>query len=260
VRLSEVSPSPFVIGPAQSSSFLITRNLSLRSVRCHTLFKSINCHTHCSVYLGTEIWNVDKGRMTHKGKASVVEDAFADAKLAAKSGANTPAKSGVNTPAKSRNGTPAASAGATPAGSGGEGTGSPMPKKKTKKLTRNQLVLCYKLCGQSLMNTGCVGKRRGTKGGKSASLTGSSTVDQGRRTRTTSDGVLAVRCFRTFQHCIMLFIEDRCLRHMFDICHMYYTIAFPKPSVKTTVMLRTYYRPKKAKALASRAGSSWPTP
>jgi elongation factor 3 len=81
---------------------------------------------------GSEIWYIDGGRMTHKGKQSVVEDAFADAKLA---------KSGTNTPAKSRNGTPAASAAATPAGSGGEGTGSPIPKKKKKKLTRNQYVL-----------------------------------------------------------------------------------------------------------------------
>jgi elongation factor 3 len=97
------------------------------------------------VCTGSEIWNVDGGRMTHKGKQSVVDDAFADARLTAKSGANTPAKS---TPGASAAVSAAASASGTPAGSGGEGTGSPMPKKKKKKLTRNQCVssLLYFSC------------------------------------------------------------------------------------------------------------------
>ena len=83
---------------------------------------------------GPEIWHVDAGRMTHKGKVAVVEEAFA---------VKSPKGSGSNTPALSRTQTPAASAAATPAGSGAEdnkanGTATP-PVKKKKKLTRNQI-------------------------------------------------------------------------------------------------------------------------
>ncbi|TFK54208.1 hypothetical protein OE88DRAFT_1786336 [Heliocybe sulcata] len=79
-----------------------------------------------------EIWHVDAGRMTQKGKVSVVEDAFADAK--------SPLGSGANTPARSRGQTPAASTNGTPAGSGAEdrGSGAGTPVKKKKKQTRNQ--------------------------------------------------------------------------------------------------------------------------
>lgn len=70
--------------------------------------------------------------MTHKGKAAVVEDAFADIK--------SPRGSGANTPVRSRVQSPAASAAATPAASGTEGTGTPpIPGGKKKKPTRNQL-------------------------------------------------------------------------------------------------------------------------
>ncbi|KAL4254967.1 ABC transporter superfamily protein [Abortiporus biennis] len=79
-----------------------------------------------------EIWHVDAGRLTHKGKAAVVEDAFADVK--------SPKGSGANTPARSRVQTPAASTHATPAGSGAEdASGSTPGLKKKKKLTRNQI-------------------------------------------------------------------------------------------------------------------------
>ncbi|KAJ7079100.1 P-loop containing nucleoside triphosphate hydrolase protein [Mycena belliarum] len=79
-----------------------------------------------------EIWNVDAGRMTHQGKAAVVEDAFLDSK--------SPKGSGNNTPARSRLGTPAASANGTPVGSGAEDNGSPKPfAKRKKKMTRNQM-------------------------------------------------------------------------------------------------------------------------
>lgn len=85
-----------------------------------------------------ELWHVDKGRLTHKGKVAIIEDAFADPKS--------------SKPGSVRNSaapTPAASAGATPNVSGDErlkgggsglvsGTASPKPKGK-KKLTRNQL-------------------------------------------------------------------------------------------------------------------------
>ena len=85
-------------------------------------------------YSGPEIWNIEEGRMMHKGKIAVVEDAFA---------VKSPKGSGSNTPALSRTQTPAASAAATPAGSGAEdnkagGTSTP-PIKKKKKLTRNQI-------------------------------------------------------------------------------------------------------------------------
>ncbi|KAJ7902017.1 P-loop containing nucleoside triphosphate hydrolase protein [Mycena olivaceomarginata] len=78
-----------------------------------------------------EIWNVDAGRMTHQGKAAIVEDAFLDSK--------SPKGSGTNTPARSRLGTPAASVNPTPVGSGAEDNGSPKPISKKKKMTRNQM-------------------------------------------------------------------------------------------------------------------------
>jgi elongation factor 3 len=71
--------------------------------------------------------------MTHQGKAAVVEEAFADAKSARGSGANTPARSRLQTPIASATG--------TPAGSGvedGTAKASPLIRKK-KKPTRNQL-------------------------------------------------------------------------------------------------------------------------
>jgi len=82
--------------------------------------------------LGPEIWNISEGRVTHKGKAAVIEDAFI--------GAKSPKGSGYNTPVRSRVQSPAASAAATPAASGAEDKGAPAaPGVKKKKLTRNQL-------------------------------------------------------------------------------------------------------------------------
>jgi len=82
--------------------------------------------------LGPEIWNISEGRMTHKGKAAVIEDAFI--------GAKSPKGSGFNTPVRSRVQSPAASAAATPVASGAEDKGAPaVPGVKKKKLTRNQL-------------------------------------------------------------------------------------------------------------------------
>lgn len=70
--------------------------------------------------------------MTHKGKAAVVEEAFAEIK--------SPRGSGANTPVRSRIQSPAASAAATPAASGTEDKGTPgVPGMKKKKLTRNQM-------------------------------------------------------------------------------------------------------------------------
>lgn len=82
---------------------------------------------------GPEIWNVEGGRMTHKGKRAIVEDAFADGK--------SPRGSGANTPARSRIQSPAGSVMPSPAASGTEGAAEQpdgAPKKPKKKMTRNQ--------------------------------------------------------------------------------------------------------------------------
>lgn len=80
-----------------------------------------------------EIWHVDAGRMTHKGKTAVVEDAFA-IKSPKGSGPNTPARSRIQSPAESTNATPVVSGDETKA----SGTSTP-PVKKKKKQTRNQM-------------------------------------------------------------------------------------------------------------------------
>ncbi|KZV88309.1 mRNA export factor elf1 [Exidia glandulosa HHB12029] len=82
-----------------------------------------------------EIWSVEGGRLTHKGKIAVVEDAFADSK--GPSLKNTP----KGTPLASKAGTPAASAAGTPAGSGAEDSpkDGAIPKGKKKKPTRNMM-------------------------------------------------------------------------------------------------------------------------
>jgi elongation factor 3 len=82
--------------------------------------------------LGPEIWNIEAGRMTHQGKAAVVEDAFLNSQSPKGSGTNTPARSRFHTPVTSRTGTPIPS--------GGEDAGQmKLPVKKKKKLTRNQM-------------------------------------------------------------------------------------------------------------------------
>jgi len=80
-------------------------------------------------FVGPEIWNVEAGRVTHKGKKSVIEDALSDKRG---SGANTPVRSRVQTPIVSASGTPVGSG----AENGKEG-GSVVRKKK--KPTRNQM-------------------------------------------------------------------------------------------------------------------------
>lgn len=112
-----------------------------------------------------ERWEVVDGRLTHKGKVNIVEDAFEDqaaqfearearkekqpaiskgaARMAAKLAARTPGNksSPGSTPATSN----APTASNTPAGSGDEGANgaaSPdasLPKAPKKKLTRKQL-------------------------------------------------------------------------------------------------------------------------
>ena len=92
-------------------------------------------HQYTDQQLGSEIWQIEAGRMSHKGKVAVVEDAFI--------GLKSPKGSGANTPVRSRTQTPAASVSATPVGSGAEDKGSADSPasliKKKKKLTRNQM-------------------------------------------------------------------------------------------------------------------------
>jgi elongation factor 3 len=98
-----------------------------------TIYVSIQIYALIAM-LGPEIWNLSEGRVTHKGKAAVVEDAFI--------GAKSPKGSGYNTPVRSRVQSPAASAAATPAASGAEDKGASaisVPAVKKKKLTRNQI-------------------------------------------------------------------------------------------------------------------------
>ncbi|THH07494.1 hypothetical protein EW145_g3336 [Phellinidium pouzarii] len=91
----------------------------------------ISHNTEFITALCPEIWNVEAGRMTSKGKSAVVEEAFADVK--------SPKGSGANTPARSRAQTPAASAKGSPAVSGTESNSPSGLVKKKKKKTRNQL-------------------------------------------------------------------------------------------------------------------------
>lgn len=71
---------------------------------------------------------MDAGRLTHQGKAAIVEDAFLDKKG---SGPSTPVRSRLQTPAASRIG--------TPSGSGAEDGAAKAPVKRKKKMTRNQM-------------------------------------------------------------------------------------------------------------------------
>jgi elongation factor 3 len=97
---------------------------------------TFSSYLHSPSRTGPEIWHVESGRLTHKGKAAITEDAPEK---------KTPRGSKLNTPQNlSRNLTPVGSTNATPAGSGAEDLGAAVsnslgiPRKK-KKLTRNQL-------------------------------------------------------------------------------------------------------------------------
>lgn len=107
---------------------IISHNEEFASALCEHLAGNGISTSHS--FLGPEVWHMENGRMTHKGKAAIVEDAFLDKK-----------GSGLNTPVRSRLQTPVASRSGTPAGSGAEdGTKSATPVvKKKKKPTRNQM-------------------------------------------------------------------------------------------------------------------------
>ncbi|RSH81523.1 hypothetical protein EHS25_006145 [Saitozyma podzolica] len=93
-----------------------------------------------------EIWHVDAGELTQKGKVVLVEDAFDDpsrpaSRTTSKAGTPRGALSKVGTPA---NGTPAGSAATSAANSGAEDAADGLAKlalkpKKKKKLTRNEV-------------------------------------------------------------------------------------------------------------------------
>ena len=111
---------------------IISHNEEFVTALCTSQW-TIALHTNVDCFPGPEIWNVEAGRLTHKGKAAVVEDAFA---------VKSPKGSGANTPVRSRLQTPAGSTAPTPAGSGAEdkpGTSTP-PVKKKKKLTSSQVL------------------------------------------------------------------------------------------------------------------------
>ncbi|CAH7690725.1 P-loop containing nucleoside triphosphate hydrolase protein, partial [Phakopsora pachyrhizi] len=99
------------------------------------------CISHNEEFVGAlcpEIWNVEGGRLVHKGKAAVVDgDAFEDGKRNLGSGLNS--KKG--TPSGSKNVTPSVSATPSAANSGNERDSNtpPVPVVKKKKLTRKQL-------------------------------------------------------------------------------------------------------------------------
>lgn len=83
---------------------------------------------------GSEIWEIEAGRMTHKGKTAVIEDILGDVK--------SPKGSGANTPVRSRVTSPVVSNAATPVVSGAEEgavAANAVATKKKKKMTRNQL-------------------------------------------------------------------------------------------------------------------------
>lgn len=98
------------------------------------------CISHNEEFVGAlcpEIWNVEGGRLIHKGKAAVVDgDAFEDGKRTLGNGLSS--KKG--TPSGSKSATPLASAKNSDNEVGGSPAGDPnMPIVKKKKLTRKQL-------------------------------------------------------------------------------------------------------------------------
>ncbi|MBW0475024.1 hypothetical protein O181_014739 [Austropuccinia psidii MF-1] len=99
------------------------------------------CISHNEEFVGAlcpEIWNVEGGKLIHKGKAALVEgDAFEDGKRSLGSGLNS--KKG--TPLGSKSVTPVASATPSATNSGNEASPNepPVPVVKKKKLTRKQL-------------------------------------------------------------------------------------------------------------------------
>ena len=106
--------------------------MSLCESYIRTYAISLLAHSSTS---GSEIWEIEAGRMTHKGKSAVVEDILGDAKSPKGSGANTPVRSRVTSPVVSNAATPVVSG----AEEGAGGAANAVAVKKKKKVTRNQL-------------------------------------------------------------------------------------------------------------------------
>lgn len=88
-----------------------------------------------------EIWHVDNGELTHKGKVALVEDAFDEP---SRPSSRTTSKAGTPRTAMSAAGTPGTSAAPSAANSGAEDATDSLAKlalkpKKKKKLTRNEM-------------------------------------------------------------------------------------------------------------------------
>ena len=109
------------------------------------------CISHNAEFVGAlcpEIWNVDAGVLTHKGKAGVVEDAFEDTPPASKAASRTASR------LASRNGSKAPSPGSSaPASAANSGDEAPRTKmvdgvamaigKKKKKVGKSTLVFSW---------------------------------------------------------------------------------------------------------------------
>jgi hypothetical protein len=125
-----------VTGRAHSSVFPTTKNSSApcAQVRRRCLFHIVR-FTYRDCPPCTEIWNVENGHLTHKGKAAIVEDAFDS--MASK--ASSRLQSRVNSPSASNSNSPAPSATNSGAEEGKVVDGLAMPVVKKKKKTRKQL-------------------------------------------------------------------------------------------------------------------------
>jgi len=155
---------PQVLILDEPTNFLDRDALGGLATAIHNWAGAFLCISHNMEFVGAlcpEIWEVDNGQLTHKGKVGVTEDAFEDmaakidsretsrastpavskgaARMAAKMASRTPGK---GSPGASAGNTPGTSAANTPAGSGDEGA-APVdptaPKIAKKKLTRKQV-------------------------------------------------------------------------------------------------------------------------
>ena len=85
-----------------------------------------------------EIWHVDNGQLTHKGKVAIIEDAFDDP---SRPSSRTTSKAGTARTSRVTSAAPSTAA-SSAANSGAEDVGDDLAKlklKKKKKMTRNEL-------------------------------------------------------------------------------------------------------------------------
>ena len=98
-------------------------------------------HTASSRFLSRpqEIWNVDAGILTHKGKAGVVEDAFdgTDSRAGSRTASRLASRNASKTNSPASSAAPSAANSDAEDGKTAEGS-IPMPIVNKKKLTRKQ--------------------------------------------------------------------------------------------------------------------------